>query len=502
MSNYSIVDGLGLVEPDQPLPLRMSTLDLSPEAVAERKKQAAEERMQEQASDRAWPDLDPLPDAIDTDPQAFPFHGLGNLLGDAARSIANGVQAPDALAGGSVLASAALAAQAHADILMPHGQRSPLSVFVITGALSGDRKTATDAVANLPAEEHRRQQAREHAIDLAQFELDRSVRQKGDAEVVRPVARSLTIGKATVEGLNMLLRAQPHVGVFTGEGGELLGGHSLREDRRSAGLAWFLKAWGAETLDTLTKGDGLSILLDRRVSMHAMVQPVLLRGLLIDPLAQGQGFLARCLVSEPGTLAGTRMFNAWNAKADKAVAAFHSAMTFLLSKPLRVHQPGDGHELDTRTITMSAEATALWIEFYNEVELEQATGAELQSARAFASKAAEHAARIAGIVEIVGNPDALAVSVETMAGAIEVASFYISEHVRLTGAGIEDRRIKHLRLLEAWMQQSGRASHKDVLQRCPNQVRVLKAEGINPLLDELSQRGYVRRIGDSWQVRP
>ena len=29
-----------------------------------------------------------------------------------------------------------------------------------------------------------------------------------------------------------------------------------------------------------------------------------------------------------------------------------------------------------------------------------------------------------------------------MAGAIEVASFYISEHVRLTGAGIEDCRIK------------------------------------------------------------
>ena len=404
MSNDNIVDDLDLVEPDQPLPLRKSAVDYSPEATAERKKRAAEERMQEQASNRPWPDLNPLPDAIDTEPQAFPFHGLGKLLGDAARSIADGVQAPDALAGGSVLASAALAAQAHADIVMPHGQRSPLSVFVITGALSGDRKTATDAVANQPAEEHRREQAREHALELAQFEQDRSARQKGDPEVVRPVARSLTIGKATVEGLHMMLRTQSHVGVFTGEGGELLGGHSLREDRRSAGLAWFLKAWGAETLDTLTRGDGLSILLGRRVSMHAMVQPVLLRGLLIDPLAQGQGFLARCLVSEPGTLAGTRMFNAWNASEDKAVAAFHNAMKFLLSKKPRVHQSGEGHELDTRSITLSPEATALWIEFYNEVEREQATGAELQSARAFASKAAEHAARIAGIVEIVSNP--------------------------------------------------------------------------------------------------
>ncbi len=498
----SIVDDLGLIEPDQVLPRRTSTVDYSTEAVAERKRSAVEQRTQKQASNCAWPDLSPLPDAIESEPQAFPFHGLGKLLGDAARSIANGVQAPDALAGGSVLASAALAAQAHADILMPHGQRAPLSVFVITGALSGDRKTATDAVANLPAEEHRRQQAREHAIELVQFEQDRSARQKGDAEAVRPVARSLTIGKATVEGLNMLLRTQPHVGVFTGEGGELLGGHSLREDRRSAGLAWFLKAWGAETLDTLTRGDGLSILLGRRVSMHAMVQPVLLRGLLIDPLAQGQGFLARCLVSEPGTLAGTRMFNAWNASADEAVTAFHKAMKFLLSKKARVHQSGDGHELDTRTIPMSPAATALWIEFYNAVEAEQAADKELQGARAFASKAAEHAARIAGIVEIVGDPDSVAVLESTMAGAIEVVSFYISEHVRLTGAGIEDRRIKHLRLLEAWMKERVRVSHKDVLQRCPNPVRVLKADGINPLLDDLSKRGSVRRIGELWEARP
>ena len=449
-----------------------------------------------------WPELDALPDAATTTPQAFPFHGLGALLGDAARSIANGVQAPDALAGGSVLASAALAAQSHADILMPHGQRAPLSIFVLTGALSGDRKTATDSVASLPAEEHRREQAREHAVELVEFEKGRSTRKKGDPEETPPVARSLTISKATIEGLHMMLRRQSHVGVFTGEGGELLGGHSLREDRRSAGLAWFLKVWGAETLDTLTRGDGLSILLGRRVSMHVMVQPVLLRGLLIDPLAQGQGFLARCLVSEPGTLAGTRMFKAGNPADAPAVKTYHAAMRHLLSRPARVCKHGDGCELDTRAVGMSVAAAALWIEFYNAIETEQAAGAELQGARAFASKAAEHAARIAGIIEIANDSDAAEVSVETMVGAIEVASFYISEHVRLTGAGNGDRRTALLRTLLAWMQERGRIAHKDLLQRAPNAVRVLKADGINPLLDELAQRGYIRRNRDAWEARP
>lgn len=449
-----------------------------------------------------WSTLDPLPEATESTSQAFPFHGLGKMLGDAARSIAVGVQAPDALAGGSVLASAALAAQAHADIVMPHGQRAPLSVFVVTGALSGDRKTATDAVASLPAEEHRREQAREHAAALAQYEQDRAARQKGDPEAEKPVARSLTIGKATVEGLHMMLRTQSHVGVFTGEGGELLGGHSLREDRRSAGLAWFLKAWGAETLDTLTRGDGLSILLGRRVSLHAMVQPVLLRGLLVDPLAQGQGFLARCLVSEPGTLAGTRLFKAGNPADAPAVKTYHAAMRHLLSRPARVHKHGDGCELDTRAIGMSVGAAALWIEFYNAIETEQAAGAELQGARAFASKAAEHAARIAGIVQIVTDPDAAEVSAETMAGAIEVASFYIGEHVRLTGAGNDDRHTALLRALLDWFTaRRSPVPAAEVLQATPRPLRVLKAEGLRPLLDELVQRGYIRPAGKTWEVR-
>jgi putative DNA primase/helicase len=450
----------------------------------------------------AWPALDPLPEAAEVSPRAFPFDGLGKLLGDAARSIAQGVQAPDALAGGSVLASAALAAQAHADIVMPHGQRAPLSVFVVTGALSGDRKSATDAVASLPAEEHRREQARSHAAALVQYEQDRAARQKADPESEKPVARALTIGKATVEGLHTMLRAQSHVGVFTGEGGELLGGHSLREDRRSAGLAWFLKAWGAETLDSLTRGDGLSILLGRRVAMHAMVQPVLLRSLLADPLAQGQGFLARCLVSEPGTLAGTRLFKPGKPAETPAVVAYHSALRALLARRPRVHRYGDGCELDTRAVGLSPDAAALWIEFYNAVETAQSANGELQGARAFASKGAEHAARIAGIVQMVSDPDAAAVSVETMAGAIAVASFYISEHVRLTGAGRNDRHSMLLRTLLAWLQERGRVAHKELLQRSPNPVRVLKAEGINSLLDELVQRGYIRRDRDAWEVRP
>ena len=184
------------------------------------------------------------------------------------------------------------------------------------------------------------------------------------------------------------------------------------------------------------------------------------------------------------------------------MAAYHAALRHLFATPPHVHEMGDGCELKTRPLSLSIEAAALWVEFYNQIEMEQGDDKELQGARPFASKGAEHSARIAGIIEIVGDPNAAAVSIDTMEGAIQVASFYISEHVRLTGAGKEDRHATLLRILLDWMQERGRIAHKDLLQRAPNPVRILKAEGINALLNELVERGYIMRRSEAWVCRP
>jgi hypothetical protein len=208
------------------------------------------------------------------------------------------------------------------------------------------------------------------------------------------------------------------------------------------------------------------------------------------------------LVAEPNTLAGTRLFKAGNPAEHPAVRRFHESIRSLHGRRPNTHLGGDEHELDTRAIDMTREAAALWIEFYNEIEVAQAPGGALQGAQAFASKAAEHAARIAGVITVVEDPQAAAISGDTMAGAIEVVSFYMSEHVRLTGTGIADHRAGLLRSLAGWIEERGRVGHKALLQCAPRSVRVLKAEGINQLLDELVRRGYIRRAGDTWEARP
>ena len=268
-------------------------------------------------------------------------------------------------------------------------------------------------------------------------------------------------------------------------------------------MAWLLKAWGGETLDALTRGDGLSILLGRRVALHVMVQPVLLRALLSDPLAQGQGLLARCLIAQPESLAGTRMFRDVDPSACNEIQAFHAHMRDLLRRPPTIMDGGDGCELRPRVLPMSTEARALWIEFHDAIEIAQAPGGELEHARAFASKAPEHAARIAGVVQMVSHPDASALRADAMDCGMSAALFYVGEHVRLTGAGIADRHAALLRALLEWMASRGATvPHRDVLQRAPRPVRDLKAEGIGRLLDELAQRHYIRRSGEAWEVNP
>lgn len=449
-----------------------------------------------------WPALDALKDATTPAPAAFPFDALGPVLGNAARAIAEDVQAPDSLAGGSVLAAASLAVQPLANAVLPHGQHSPLSVFVITGAGSGDRKSAVDAVACKEVEEVRKDQARAHAKEMQKYEAEMGERKPKDPTPTKPAPQSITTANATIEGICKLLKYQSSLGIFSAEGGEMLGGHSLRDDKRSSGLAFYLKGWSGESLDSLRGGDGLTVLLGRRMAMHVLVQPVLLRELLCDPLAQGQGLLARCLIAEPQTLAGTRMFKHTNPHENPDVIAYNERIRTLLSTTPECWPNGDGYELKPRALYMGDDARALWIAFYNVIEGQQANGSELDGARPFASKAAEHAARIAGIITMVEKPQATHITSEAMDGAIQLTAFYLNEHLRLTGAGRQEREEGALRSLLEWMQGRGTTvAKKDVLQASPRAIRNLKAAGINAMLSDLVQRGYIREAGDVWEMR-
>jgi hypothetical protein len=105
----------------------------------------------------------PLPLAPpNREPEPYPIAALGHMLADAAQSISNRCQCAPALAAQSTLAAASLAAQRLADVRLPYGQTRPLSLFLLSVAASGERKSTADNEALIPVRMHEKNLRRDY----------------------------------------------------------------------------------------------------------------------------------------------------------------------------------------------------------------------------------------------------------------------------------------------------------------------------------------------------
>ncbi|MCZ8124482.1 MAG: YfjI family protein [Magnetospirillum sp.] len=102
-------------------------------------------------------------------PTDYPVNALGNLLGGAARAIHDMTQAPMAIGAQSVLAVAALATQAHFSVLLPHGALQPISLFCLTIAESGERKSGCDRLAKTSVGIREKELRRKFDKEMAQY---------------------------------------------------------------------------------------------------------------------------------------------------------------------------------------------------------------------------------------------------------------------------------------------------------------------------------------------
>ena len=102
--------------------------------------------------------------------EPYPVDCLGKLLGNAAKAIHDGTQAPMAIGAQSVLAVATLAVQGHADVVLPTGQVKPISGYFVTVALTGERKSSCDSCASTPVRRREEELRGEYDQDLIAYQ--------------------------------------------------------------------------------------------------------------------------------------------------------------------------------------------------------------------------------------------------------------------------------------------------------------------------------------------
>lgn len=398
----------------------------------------------------------------------YPVAALGPLRA-AVEAVQAKAQAPVAIPAQSALAVAALALQGHADVETLGGYR-PLSLYCLTIAVSGERKSSCDTLLMEAMRAHELAQVAAHAEAQKAWAIDLEVWKARHDKVLadvkkgkadrrdlallgpQPQAPALPdrlVAEPTYEGLARLFQqGQPSLGLFSDEGGQFLGGFAMSKDHRQKTLAALNGLWMGDPIKRTRQGEGTFTLYGRRLSLHLMVQPGIGHDLLADPLASDTGFLPRCLICDPESTVGTRFH--WLSKdMPEPLEAFGRRLDEILQREWPMDP--ETRALKPRRLPLSPQARGLLIEFSDSVERAQAPGGDMETVRGFASKAAEQAARLAGVLELFADLDSAAVGAQAMGWGIELARFYLLEAQRLAGAARLSPAISAAEALRQWM---------------------------------------------------
>jgi len=463
------------------------------------------------SDDGPLPLFPPMPPA-----EPFPVEYLGPVLTNAAGAIARKVQVPCAIAAQSVMAVAALAAQAHADVKLPYGQTRPISLNFVTIAASGDRKSSADNEALWPIRKREKTLKEEHEVAMETWRIEHGAwsaekrkieantkmdhSQRKDAlrnlghEPERPLHPMLTAPDPTVEGLaKAWINAPASLGIFTAEGGMFVGGHGMSDEAKLRTAATFSQLWDGRPVKRIRAIDGVTLLYGRRLSLHVMVQPSAASIFLADPTLRDQGLLSRMLVAAPGSIAGSRLYRDTQPEDDAAIRAYGACILSLLEDRWPLVE-GKSNELEPRELSMSAAASGTWKAFFDHIESQSSKQGDLAPIPDFAAKAAEHAARLAAVIAIVEDVHAFEISDAAMQCGVALADWYVAEALRLQQASRTDGRLLRAADLLSWLQghDENQIGFREILRLGPNAVRT--KEAAESAIDILVKHGWVVEI--------
>lgn len=449
-------------------------------------------------------------------PEPYPIAELGPILAPACESLRRVIQAPDAVCGASLLAAASLAVQALADV-HHDGRVHPLSLWMLTVAESGERKSAVDAEAMRPAREFEHELAQEHAAACVVHAVEseawaarkdaakrdaKANKAAGLAEALRrigpepppPIKPTVIAGDFTAEGLAKLLAiGRPSIGAFTDEAALVFGGHGMTKETVMRTAATLSKLWDSGTLDRIRAGDGASKLWSRRLALHLMAQPVIAEHALSDPILAGQGFLPRCLLAWPESTAGTRPYRAENLRNDAALGRYAARIADALRRPMPMAE-GQRNELAPRLLRLSPDAFAAWRLLHDGIESGMAPNGPYATVRAWASKTPEQCLRIAGVLTLTECADADVIEAPTIERAAELALWHLGESVRLAGTAELSAEVRDAEALLTWCHATGRTMlHSgDALRNGPARIR--ERSRFNDAMRELERAGWAHPV--------
>jgi putative DNA primase/helicase len=479
----------------------------------------------DQERGHSWPE--PLPLIVHEQAAPYPLDALPETIGAAVREVVGFVQCPVALGACSALSVVSTVGQGLADVRRAAKLEGPTSLFLLAVADSGERKTTVDGFFSKPVQQWEAERAEAAKPELNRFRSEDeawAAKKSGLLTALRDAAKlikstgsleqnlidleadkpeppkvpRLLYGDATPEALaHRLAHEWPVGGVLSSEAGAVFGSHGMKSDSAMRNMAMLNSLWGAEPLTVDRRAENGSFTLrGARLTMGLAVQSETVRAFLDGSkgLARGIGWLARFLVAWPESTQGGRMFKEppehW-----PCLAKFHRRLGALLDHPLVFNDRG---ELEPETLELSPEAKAVWVAFHDDVEAELKPGRDMAEARDVASKAADNAARLAGLFYLFENDPGGTIGADHMRRAAAVAGWHLYEARRFLGEIALPVQLSSAAKLDAWLLEHcwqnrvEEISTRDAQRLGPNCTR--EKSTLDGALQELAEAGRVQIV--------
>lgn len=469
-----------------------------------------------------WPEPEPLLEALTAHP--YPIEALPAPMSDAVKEVQSFVQAPAALVASSALAALSLAAQGLVNVRRDQQLVGPVSVYLLSVADSGERKTTCDSLFSRALRDWEAERRQQMAPDLARAEavaaafeakkagiLDaiKLKRRRGEdtagaerelQDLVRDPTDPLSIPRllyadATPEALAYsLANGWPSGGVLSAEAGAVFGAHGMGQDTILRNLALLNVLWDGGDMAIDRRSKPSFVLRGRRLTFGLMIQPDALRGFLerAGTLPRGTGFLARFLIAWPTSTQGSRHYRA-APSAMPGLEGFARRIRELLAVPMMKDEHGS---LSPIVLDLSPAARNAWIDLHDCVEDELGTHGEFRDIRDVAAKSAENVARVAALFHVLEHGLTGTIGVDAVGAATSVITWHLNESRRMLGELEVPPTLGAAIRLDAWLRREAIASKADrvstrrIFQYGPKCAR--DSQAFKAIVAVLTERGRAR----------
>lgn len=350
----------------------------------------------------------------------FPLSAVPSFLREAIKDVNKFTQAPIPLITSSAISAMSLACQSLIDVRVNENVISPVSLFLLVIANSGERKTSVDRKLLKPFYQHDANtlhQARlnEKEFDLSQViwreeekgvlsqirkksakgqcvrELSKRLRELNDNKPAPPKISRLIYNNVTPEALQLAMyNHSSNVGLIADEGANVLDRQVMKD------LSFINSLWDGVSFQVERKMTKSFTIEEGHITLSVMVQKKVFDSYIKrqGEKARGSGFFARCLVvhiDESLSTQGERFIRPHHHDS-YSLDVFHQRIVDLLEES----QANESSKIKKYAIFEPA-AQYEWDSIYNHIESLIRPDKEYGSMNDFASKLPNNVARLSAL---------------------------------------------------------------------------------------------------------